>query len=483
MIKTASAALLAVGLTATLASPAAAADEPWPERPLATSTPIASPRHGPLTEEELAMARQAWRYFEVNWQPDTGLANSVMGYPVATLWDTASYLAAIVAASEFEIITMQEADERLELLLTTLAHLELYRQDCPNKAYDTRTAFPTDYNNNPGEIGCSALDMGRLMVWLKIVEQRHHEFEPLVRRTLRRWNWCGIMGEPGVMRGATVAEDGTTVYLQEGRLGYEEYAASGFALWGFGVDDALKPEPFETTWLHGVEVPHDSRDLSDYGAHNSVVTEGYALYGMEFGWSELDGDTLSAWVGRAAQNIYEVQHRRHQATGILTARSEHQLLDDPYFVYDSIFSNDEPWATITEDGRSVPAHAAVSLKGALGLWALWDTPYTDELFDAIATQFEPEFGFHEGLYEDGRGPILQQTANNNGIILETLLFKVEGPLLRPESDPAGWLRTSDSALNRCLPGAPPTPWTPADQLGMANPDRVYGTCDAGVEAD
>lgn len=446
-------ALLAVSLASSLLlmSPAAAADQSWPERSLDTTAPIAAPRHGPLTGEEMEMARHAWRYFEINWQRDTGMANSVMGYPVATLWDTASYLAAIVAASELDIITMHEADERLEPLLTTLAHLELYRQNCPNKAYDTRTAFPTDYNNAPGEIGCSALDMGRLMVWLKIVEQRHHEFQPLIRRALRRWDWCGVMGVPGVMHGATVAEDGSTAYLQEGRLGYEEYAASGFALWGFDMQEALRPEPFATTWLYGVEVPHDSRDAREFDAHNYVVTESFALYGMEFGWETLEGGTLSAWIGRAAQNIYEVQHRRYQETGLLTARTEHQLLDDPYFVYDTIFSDDVPWATITDGGQSVPEQAAVSLKGALGLWALWDTPYTDALFDIVATEFDPELGFHEGVYEDGSGSILQQTANNNGIMLEALLFKVEGPLLQLEGDPMDWLLTSDSALNRCLP--------------------------------
>jgi hypothetical protein len=48
----------------------------------------------------------------------------------------------------------------------------------------------------------------------------------------------------------------------------------------------------------------------------------------------------------------------------------------------------------------------VAAKGAVSLWALWDTPYAGRLFDLIALQSEPELGFYEGAYEDGSGPIL-----------------------------------------------------------------------------
>jgi hypothetical protein len=290
------------------------------------------------------------------------------------------------------------------------------------------------------------------MVWLKVVEQRYPEFQPQVRRTLRRWNWCSLVTEAGVLRGTAVGDDGATLYLQEGRLGYEEYGAAAFALWGFNVEAAYDPEPYSSIWLYGVEVPYDSRDPRVLGAHNYVVTESYALLGIEFGFGDPAGDDVPAWIARAAQNIYEAQVRRHEATGILTARTEHQLLEAPYFVYDTIFSDGRPWATITDTGEWVPQHSAVALKGALGLWGLWETDYTDLLFKHIAPQFDPELGYVEGIYENGSGPILQYTANNNGIMLETLYFKVNGPILEPVEDPLAWVETNDSQQNRCLPG-------------------------------
>ncbi|WP_176559462.1 DUF3131 domain-containing protein [Rubellimicrobium roseum] len=434
------------------AAPPLAAEGHWPDRPLSTVEPVASPRRGPLTEAEMAMARNAWRYFEANWQPDTGLTNAVNAFPSTTLWDTGSYIAALVSVHGLGIIEEDEARERLDLLLGTLSHLQLFRTECPNKVYHTQTAYPTDYRNEPGQIGCSALDIARLMVWLKVIEQRYPEFQPDVRRTLRRWNWCNLVTEAGVLQGSAVAEDGSTRYLQEGRLGYEEYGAAALALWGFGVEAAYDPEPYSTIWLYGVEVPYDSRDPRTLGAHNYVVTESYALLGLEFGFADPEGAGIPAWIARAAQNVYEAQARRFDATGVLTARTEHQLLESPYFVYDTVFSDGRPWATITDTGRSVPEHAAVALKGALGLWALWDTAYTDRLFEHIAPQFDPGKGYVEGIYEDGRGPIAQYTANNNGIMLETLFFKVNGPILQPVENPAAWVETADSSQNRCLPG-------------------------------
>jgi hypothetical protein len=430
----------------------ATAPETRPDRPLSTVEPLAQPRHGPLSEAEMEMARRAWAYFEANWQPDTGFTNAVNAYPSTTLWDTGSYIAAIISATGLGIIDEAEATERLDRLLGTLERLQLFRTECPNKVYHTQTAFPTNYVNDPGEIGCSALDIARLMVWLKVIEQRYPEYQPEVRRTLRRWNWCTLVTEAGVLQGSAVGDDFSTRYLQEGRLGYEEYGAAAFALWGFGVEAAYDPEPYDTVWLYGVEVPYDSRDPRVLGAHNYVVTESYALLGLEFGMGDPAGDDIPAWIARAAQNVYEAQVRRHEATGILTARTEHQLLESPYFVYDTIFSDGRPWATITDTGRAVPEHAAVALKGALGLWALWETPYTDALFEHISGAFDPERGFVEGIYENGSGSIEQFTANNNGIMLESLYFKVNGPILEPVEDPLAWVQTNDSQQNRCLPG-------------------------------
>lgn len=124
-----------------------------------------------------------------------------------------------------------------------------------------------------------------------------------------------------------------------------------------------------------------------------------------------------------ADRVYQAQENRYAITGILSARSEHQLDQSPYFVYDTVFSDGFNWNTITDKGVYVPNTAAVSLKAALGMWVLWNSPYTDRLLDAIENANEAGKGYYEGLYENGDGPIKEFTANNNGIMLEALLFK------------------------------------------------------------
>jgi len=409
-------------------------------------------RKGPLTERESTVARIAWKYFENNLQAKTGLVNAVDKYPSTTMWDTASYIAALVSARELGVIDKQTFDSRFAALLRTLNSISFFRDELPNKVYHTESAQKVDYTNKPGEIGYSALDLGRLLIWLAIAKERYPEHANAVDRAVLRWDFTHVVDRCGTLFGAMVGPDKKTRYVQEGRLGYEEYAAKGFQLWGLSTCLASKPEPYNTVPMFCVEVPYDSRDPRTLSQHNYVVSESYVLDGVELGW-DLPWDRTSddahythAWMAEFAQRIYQVQEARYAQAGILTARSEHQLDRSPYFVYDTIYSDGFPWNTITDKGVFAADAAAISLKAALGMWALWRTPYTDLLFDAIAESYDPQRGFHEGILESGKGPIHSFTANNNGIMLEALLFKVQGKLLqRGPAAPGLWERTlSDS---------------------------------------
>ena len=415
-------------------------------------------RNGALTPRELAMAKTAWAYFDDNYQPGTGLVNAASGFPSTTMWDTASYLGALVSAKELGLITAELFDQRVTKLLNTLKALPFFNDELPNKAYDTRTITKVNYDNRQGEVGFSALDLGRLLVWLKIVKERYPAYADAVDRFVLRWNVCNVIDSDGNMRGATVTKGGarTFSYLQEGRLGYEEYAAKGFQLWGFDTAGASRHEPYGMTSIFGVDVPHDRRDSRWLGAHNYVVSENYVLDGLEFNWDlgsdrSKDDSVQSDAVGRDfAERVYRVQEARFARTGILTARTEHQLDRAPYFVYDTIFTDGHPWLTIADDGTTHPEAAAVALKSAIGLWTLWNTPYTDRLFTMVSGLSNPHKGFFEGVYEDGRGTIKTFTANSNGVILESLLYKQQGKLLRFGSSTSAtlWDREGASA-SRC----------------------------------
>ncbi|MGS7256676.1 DUF3131 domain-containing protein [Enterobacter hormaechei] len=397
------------------------------------------PRSGELTPREMAIAKNAWQYFVANYQPTTGLVNAVNKYPSTTMWDSASYMAAMTAARELRIIDKAEFDRRMLKLLATLNKLDLFRNELPNKAYNTITGQKVNYQNKPGEIGFSALDIGRMLIWLKVIKERYPEYGNSIDNVLLGWNFTNVINPCGMMYGAYL-ENGQPKYVQEGRLGYEEYGAAGFALWGFGTCQASQPQPYELAEIYCVMVPYDSRDPRLTSQHNYVVTESYVLYGLEFGFDKPTDrensprDYTHPWMKNFADRVYQAQENRYAITGILSARSEHQLDQSPYFVYDTVFSDGFNWNTITDKGVYVPNTAAVSLKAALGMWVLWNSPYTDRLLDAIENANEAGKGYYEGLYENGDGPIKEFTANNNGIMLEALLFKKEGKLMQFNSD-------------------------------------------------
>lgn len=392
-------------------------------------------RQGALTETEMEMAKIAWRYFQNNYQPETGLVNAVDGYPSTTMWDTASYMAALVAAHQFNFIDKQTFDSRLTKLIATLNNLVLFRNELPNKVYHTKTAEKVNYANKAGEIGFSALDLGRMLIWLRILKENYPEHANAIDSVVLRWDFSNVVDKCGTMFGAMLNADKKTVYVQEGRLGYEEYAAKGFQLWHVPTCLSTRPEPFAVMPMYCINVPYDTRDPRELNQHNYVVSESYVLDGVELGW-DVVGDMHSAdnvftdkIMENFAHRVYQVQENRYKEAGIITARSEHQLDKAPYFVYDTVYTDGYPWNTITDSGKYVPELAAVSLKAALGMWVLWDTPYTDLLANHIWHQYVPEKGYYEGVYENGKGPIKAFTANNNGIMLESLLYKAKGKLL------------------------------------------------------
>ncbi|MFW2589978.1 DUF3131 domain-containing protein [Sagittula sp. SSi028] len=454
-------------------------------------------RSGALTDREYQMARIAWSYFEERFQPETGLVNAVGSYPSTTLWDTASYISALVAAYELCVIDKRDFDTRATKLINTLRNLDLYRGEAPNKVYNTKTGAKVNYANEAGEVGMSALDIGRMLVWLRILKERHPHLANSVDNVPMRWNFCNLVNEDGRMFGSFTQGDGNTRYVQEGRLGYEEYAAKGFALWGFDVSRAMSPEPLAYTTIYDVDVPYDGRDPRVFKNQNYVLTEGYILDGLEMGWdmpNDRTNDGLTAshgWRAEFAQRIYLVQQRRYEQTGVVTARSEHQVNGKPYFVYDSIFADGYAWNTLDPTGEYQPDRAAIAAKAAIGMWALWETEYTDLLFESVADLYDPELGFFEGLYENGNGYIPLQTANNNGIILAALLYKVQGPILQQVSNATQVWDTrfagTDLRDNKCHPrmmeevvnccncaGADIPPVIPLDEFRYCRPVPTTG---------
>jgi hypothetical protein len=389
--------------------------------------PLSGPplrRAAALGPRERAAAAAAWGYVTRNTDPVTGLAASVEGHPSTTMWDLGSQLMAVLAAEDLGLAAAGEAEARIARVLSSLVTMPLAAGSLPNKAYDTRTLAMVDYDDLPAPagIGWSAIDVGRLAVPLAVIIRRHPALTPAVERALARWDLAAL-SDGSALIGASRRAGGALTLHQEGRLGYEGYAARALVPWGVAAPAALDARAhLAYADVGGVAVPRDDRSPRDFGGtHAAVASEPWVLAGLEQGF---DAVTLEQ-----ARAILRAQERRASTTGRLTAVSEDAIDRAPWFVYCAVLNGDERWTAFAPDGAPAPDALGFSTKAALGWAVLFEGPYADRLLDA-ALALVSDAGLYAGRYDATGEPNRALSLNTNAVALEALAYRVHGPFLR-----------------------------------------------------
>lgn len=376
-----------------------------------------------LSEADIIASTIAWEYFKRNTNT-TGLVNSVDGFPSTTMWDQASYLLGLISAHRLGIVSNEEFHERADKALNALLKIPLFQNILPNKVYNTKTLKMTNYENQDviGGVGWSAIDVARIAVPLKVLMYDYPRYTKVVGAILARWR-LDLLVQKGVMYGGRLHIDsGELEFVQEGRLGYEEYSARALALLGLDTGRALRIGDylsFEN--VSGVDVATDSRSPEVLDANSFVVSEPYILTAIEFGLDE-DSKVL-------ADRVYRAQEARYLNTGIPTAVSEDNLDRPPYFIYNSVFGNGSPWAALSHDGKPIDELRLISAKTVFGWNVLYNTHYTNMLRELINEASAPGIGWNAGIYEYNFELNEVATANTNGIILQSIAYKKFGPIL------------------------------------------------------
>lgn len=388
--------------------------------PLAPGLP--SPPGGGEEHEDrvlfLEAARGAWTYVEVETNPATGLVNSVAAYPYTTIWDVASGLAAVYAAGELGIIPAGEYRDRMGRMLGTLETLPLFESSMLNRVYSVRTGAITGFSGphdgtEPGS-GWSSTDLGRLLIWLRVIAENDPAHGPQARRVAERMD-LGRLVEDGYLVGAQVEPGGGVRTYQEGRVGYEQYAAYGLALWGHRADRALR--------LAENTIPITIFDLplvADRRGNDHLTSEPFLLAGMEVGWSRDMRDL--------AVRMLQVQEERYRRTGQVTVLSEDALDDPPHYFYYYAFNfHGTPFAVLGPDSDAVLDRPRwVSAKAAFGWHALLPGPYTRLSIFSVSPALERGRGWGSGIYEGSGRPTGAQNVNTAAVILEAALFARSG---------------------------------------------------------
>ncbi|HEX6589718.1 MAG TPA: DUF3131 domain-containing protein [Longimicrobiales bacterium] len=365
-------------------------------------------------------ARAAWAFVERHASATTGLVAAQPTWAYPTVWDIASSLAAYHSAHLLGYIERADYAARVGRVLDTLERARLYHDVAYGRNYDYRTGELVGHDQEPSQngTGYSAIDLGRLLVWLKIVATDVPELAGQAERVASRLDASHILRD-GYMHGESLTEEDSVLAFQEGRIGYEQYAATGFALWGMNAGNALDASRNAgSTTVLGVPITTDNRRL------DRLTSEPFVLAGLELGWS--DAMARMAWQTLAAQA------RRFEETGQITIASEDAIARPPYyFYYYCVYCSGEAFTiNVHAPGTRLDEPRWISTKAAFGWHALLPSGYTWQAVQAVQPALDPEQGWASGVFEGSGESTATWALNNSAVILEAAAYRrIRSPFL------------------------------------------------------
>ncbi|HBE32065.1 MAG TPA: hypothetical protein DD990_12235, partial [Cyanobacteria bacterium UBA11368] len=262
-------------------------------------------------------------------------------------------------------------------------------------------------------------DMARFLMGLRVLRSHYPQYQARCDRIVAKWNLSQLVKD-GWLQGGIPGSNGRIRLVQEGRFGYEQYAAHSLKLWNIEAVNALNNPPVRTIQIDGIELQVDQRNLTNSNASNYLTNDPYLLWGLELGWHH----TIKPHV----INLFKVQAKRFETTGILTAVNEDSIDRPPYFLYYSVYANGQYWMPINIEGRTFPHLRLLSTKAAFAWAALMpNEPYAKKLRESVQNLAAPNRGYLAGRYENHRlGVNNAIDVNTNAVILESLLYQARG---------------------------------------------------------
>lgn len=387
--------------------------------------PLPAPRA--LTFEEAIWARVAWQYFINNTQP-SGLVNAIDNQSYTSMWDSGSYLMAMISAQRLGIISRTELNSRMSNALSALSKLPLYQGKLPAVYYDTLQLGIMDSTSlqSTGP-GWSAADISRLLMSLNISVWLYPEQTPAINQLLANWQLDVLFAQQlpqspfnlrDVQKWQLITRDNRPGY------GYRLYAAQGLqnasAAAGIVLSQPLPKQRYIT--IEGVEIPYDGLIKVGKEDHPIVVSMPYILTGLEAGF-----DTNSA---EMVWRIVKVQESRYKSTEDYTYISNDYEEQKPDFSA-KMQENHLPLAIDTS--RSELKHTALQLstKSVFGWYALFRSPWSESMRRRATPLLAPGKGWYDGIRAEDQKISTTISANTNAMVLESLLYLTQGPLLCP----------------------------------------------------
>ena len=359
-------------------------------------------------------ARLAWSSVDAGYDRKTGWYRPMRAFPDATVWDLASGLAASHCAARLGLLPVGEYESRIRLALATFRKVPLAGGVAYNKVYDVSRG--TARGSGAELSGWSTTDLGRLLVWLRIVANGSPGLAAECRAVADRIAWDSVV-RGGYLWGRSVGPSGVVDY-QEGQLGFEQYAAAGFRLFEHPAENALD--------LSRNALPIEVLGqplVADLRGRDRLTSEPFVLAGLELGWDEP--------TARLSKSLLAAMEARAARTGRLTICSEDAVDRPPYwFYYYCVYSNAREFSVDVQKYKAVVEEPRwVSTKASFAWNALLPSPYTARAVAAVSAARSPA-GWRSGIEEGSGRPIGAPNVNTAAVILEAAVYSRTGkPLL------------------------------------------------------
>ena len=320
------------------------------------------------------LAQVAWRYFQPSpagaVDSSTGLSYGTLDWHYITDWDTGNYLVAILDAQALGLNTQTGVwgtDYRLNKVLSYLQTRTLRSDNgLPYWAYHSTDGSP---GTDQSRLVTDVADTGRLLVALYVVETKRPDLATTVNQILSRVTPTG----------ATLHDVYNTNFIQGKTYGdlYGYYFTLGFKQFGFDVTSSM------TAWNNLNSGPK----VNVYGQLLPLTNIGSEIFLN--GMLEIPNLVDSTFADLAYRTLL-AQQGRYQATGKLTGWTEGATDVTTFYLYEWIVrTTGQTWQL--DDTNGGPSQSVINAgsvpimytKVAIGMNALFGTPYTQTLVNAV----------------------------------------------------------------------------------------------------
>lgn len=375
-------------------------------------------------ERLIADAKLAWRFIEKHSHEETGMcAGTVLTGRVnianqgITLWDVASQLNGIIAAQALGIVAMDDAQERVERILTHLPVVTLDGIALPPSLFNADDAISLRQEFD-------ACDTGRFLIALHRLVESGLVLRERAEEVLGQWDLASAVQDErpfnfvdGGWRDVSVSH-------------CTQYSRNGYIAWGMPVASPFaKLNPDATADDH-LRLLYRAALIGQFG------TEPLLLEDLEIG--------VSRETRYMSDVLFDAQLSWFEETGKYKCISETALDFSPWFVYQGLRvdrSGQDEWVVSTISGsaefqtsRFFDRADIISSKAAY-LWAAaYPHTYSASLLELIRKQARiDDLGFSIGVFSNTQQAMKGYSdVNTNGIILTAIAQILHAPKVPQE---------------------------------------------------